>query len=235
MIVVPLVVGGEVDRHAQRRPDGRARRRTSRPNEFDLTKLFAGQASIALQNAETHGAVTVRAEHDALTGLRNHGAFQRELGEPCDPAASGGPFAVLMMDLDAFKAFNDTRGHPAGDALLTGDRAGDERRDPRRRPRLPLRRRRVRGDPARRGPDRRPTRSPSGCAAPWRSCPARTAAGLDQRRRRLLPGRRPLEGRPRRRRRPVDVPRQADRARSPTARPSRRPVPARPSTRRPSR
>jgi diguanylate cyclase (GGDEF)-like protein/PAS domain S-box-containing protein len=86
-------------------------------NEFELTKLFAGQASIALHNAEAHRAVEVRAELDALTGLRNHGAFQRELGEAITSGGRTG-FAVLMMDLDSFKAFNDTYGHPAGDALL---------------------------------------------------------------------------------------------------------------------
>ena len=84
-------------------------------HEFELVKLFTAQASIALQNAETHGAVKSRAEHDALTGLRNHGAFQHDLGSAI---ASGVPFALLMMDLDGFKAFNDARGHPAGDALL---------------------------------------------------------------------------------------------------------------------
>ena len=46
-------------------------------DEFELCQLFAAQASIALRNAEAHGAVVTRAEHDALTGLRNHGAFQR--------------------------------------------------------------------------------------------------------------------------------------------------------------
>ena len=51
------------------------------PNEYELTKLFAGQASIAMQNAEAHGEVRVRAEQDALTGLRNHGSFQRDLGD----------------------------------------------------------------------------------------------------------------------------------------------------------
>jgi diguanylate cyclase (GGDEF)-like protein len=84
-------------------------------NEFELTKLFAAQASIAMQNAEAHGEVRVRAEQDALTGLRNHGAFQRELGAAVD---AGRPFALLMLDLDAFKRFNDAMGHPAGDSLL---------------------------------------------------------------------------------------------------------------------
>ena len=85
-------------------------------NEFELVKLFAGQASIALQNAEAHGEVRVRAERDALTGLRNHGSFQRELLEAVEQPA--GRFSVLMLDLDSFKAFNDALGHPAGDALL---------------------------------------------------------------------------------------------------------------------
>ena len=67
MIVVPLLVGGEaigtlnIGRMGEEEAFFTA-------NEFDLTKLFAGQASIALQNAETHGEVRVRAEHDALTG-----------------------------------------------------------------------------------------------------------------------------------------------------------------------
>src|SRR4029077_20337552 len=60
----------------------------------------------------------VRAEHDSLTGLRNHGSFQRELGEAVASDARGRPISILMLDLDAFKAYNDACGHPAGDALL---------------------------------------------------------------------------------------------------------------------
>jgi len=114
MIVCPLAVGREVVGTLNVSRMGRAEAHFSQ-DEFELVKLFASQASIALRNAELHGEVVTRAEHDTLTGLRNHGAFQRELGEEVSRAR---PFALLMLDLDAFKAYNDTHGHPAGDALL---------------------------------------------------------------------------------------------------------------------
>jgi diguanylate cyclase (GGDEF)-like protein len=115
MIVVPLLVDGEAIGSLNIGRMGEAEAAFTE-NEFELTQLFAGQASIALQNAEIHGAVRVRAEQDALTGLRNHGSFQRELGDTV--AEAGRPFSILMLDMDAFKAFNDACGHPAGDALL---------------------------------------------------------------------------------------------------------------------
>ena len=114
MIVCPLMVGGEVVGTLNVSRMGGPEAHFS-GDEFELVQLFAAQASIALRNAETHGEMVTRAERDALTGLRNHGAFQRELGEA---VAAGRPFALLMMDLDAFKAYNDSHGHPAGDALL---------------------------------------------------------------------------------------------------------------------
>ncbi|TAK01815.1 MAG: EAL domain-containing protein [Chloroflexota bacterium] len=116
MIIVPLIVEGEVLGTLNIGRMGREESHFSE-NEFELTKLFAAQAAIALRNAETHGEVKVQAERDALTGLRNHGSFQRELGATV--AAPGDQrFAVLMMDLDRFKTYNDTVGHPAGDLLL---------------------------------------------------------------------------------------------------------------------
>ncbi len=83
--------------------------------EFELVQLFAAHVSIALQNAETHSAVAVRARTDDLTGLLNHGTFEDWLAEA---VAAGNPFSLVMLDLDDFKTVNDTLGHQAGDRFL---------------------------------------------------------------------------------------------------------------------
>jgi diguanylate cyclase (GGDEF)-like protein len=114
IIVVPLRVHGEVVGSLNLNRVGGSEAIFTE-HEFELSKLFASQASMALQNAEAHLTVASRADLDALTGLRNHGTFQRDLAAMIDAEQ---PFSLLMMDLDSFKAFNDTHGHPSGDALL---------------------------------------------------------------------------------------------------------------------
>ena len=83
--------------------------------EFELVKLFAAQVSIALNNAEIHRAVEIRARSDDLTGLLNHGTFQEFLVQR---VREGGPFSLIMLDLDDFRAINNELGHQAGDRLL---------------------------------------------------------------------------------------------------------------------
>jgi diguanylate cyclase (GGDEF)-like protein len=61
-----------------------------------------------------------RAEHDALTGLLTPGELRRRLGRIVARAsvARTARFALLFVDTDRFKEWNDTHGHAAGDALL---------------------------------------------------------------------------------------------------------------------
>jgi len=58
------------------------------------------------------------AHHDALTGLPNRTLFHKRLVQAIARSRRGEPFAVHCLDLDRFKAVNDTLGHPIGDALL---------------------------------------------------------------------------------------------------------------------
>jgi diguanylate cyclase (GGDEF)-like protein/PAS domain S-box-containing protein len=58
------------------------------------------------------------AHHDALTGLPNRRSLVEDLEERVRNANAERPLPLLLFDLDGFKAYNDTFGHPAGDALL---------------------------------------------------------------------------------------------------------------------
>jgi GGDEF domain-containing protein len=58
-------------------------------------------------------------DHDLLTRLPNRRLLQAQLAQGLEQAKDGGtPLAVAFMDLDGFKALNDTHGHEAGDRAL---------------------------------------------------------------------------------------------------------------------
>ncbi|MFO1216877.1 MAG: diguanylate cyclase [Burkholderiaceae bacterium] len=59
------------------------------------------------------------ATHDGATGLPNRGLLLDRLEQACSRARrSGGPFVVALLDVDRFKAINDSLGHAVGDAVL---------------------------------------------------------------------------------------------------------------------
>ncbi len=68
-----------------------------------------------IDRADMIGQLTDEALTDALTGLPNRRAWDAEIA---DALQGSGPVAVAMLDIDHFKRFNDTNGHPAGDRLL---------------------------------------------------------------------------------------------------------------------
>lgn len=75
------------------------------------TQLRNLNGELELQNAELNEQVRL----DALTRLAN----RRALGAALEQVlADGSPFCVALMDIDHFKAVNDTHGHAAGDAVL---------------------------------------------------------------------------------------------------------------------
>ncbi|RMG20330.1 MAG: sensor domain-containing diguanylate cyclase [Deltaproteobacteria bacterium] len=78
-------------------------------------ETLAAQAAVAIQNARLYELATV----DALTGLYVRRYFDLRLHEEwMEVKRYGGDFAVLFLDLDDFKALNDTHGHLVGDEVL---------------------------------------------------------------------------------------------------------------------
>ena len=117
VIAVPMVVGGRVigaisaqsyeqDAYTER--------------HMQLLGAIAEQSGVAVQNARLYEHARVLADHDPLTELLHHRGIQERLSIELKRAQrSEGKLALLMIDVDKFKIFNDTYGHPAGDRVLT--------------------------------------------------------------------------------------------------------------------
>jgi len=87
--------------------------------ELRLLGLLSDQAAVAISNASLHKMMTEQANSDIVTGLPNRRALDERLEEEVRSAKkTNSHFAVIMMDLDGFKAVNDTYGHTVGDEVL---------------------------------------------------------------------------------------------------------------------
>lgn len=85
---------------------------------FDAVELRARVRS-ALRLKRYHDLLTTKAQIDALTGLWNRGYFDNQLAiELSVLERKGVPVSVAMVDVDHFKAVNDTHGHLFGDMAL---------------------------------------------------------------------------------------------------------------------
>jgi len=86
-----------------------------------LLAAICNQMAVAVKRARLYEETRALSQHDSLTGLANRYLMNDALMKTfAHSHRSGIPCSVIMLDLDHFKDFNDTYGHVAGDAVLTG-------------------------------------------------------------------------------------------------------------------
>ncbi|HEX6722907.1 MAG TPA: diguanylate cyclase, partial [Burkholderiaceae bacterium] len=89
---------------------------------LDVSELMLREQELNVLNArlaQLNQELSVLSQTDPLTGLANRRAFDLRLAEEVSRAARHHmPLALMVIDIDHFKAYNDRYGHPAGDACL---------------------------------------------------------------------------------------------------------------------
>lgn len=115
-LAVPLIAGGKVigvlgclSKQARRLKD----------NEITLLLAVLNTASVSIENALLYEKTEKMARFDELTGLYNYRELHHRLDEELERAARfKHSLALLMIDVDNFKDYNDNNGHDQGDAAL---------------------------------------------------------------------------------------------------------------------
>ena len=115
-IAIPLIVGARVvgaleARHTEPQPATR--------DGVEILEMLATHAATAIESARLHEIIEERSQVDALTRLFNRRRLDTDLDAECKRCVRyGRPMALVMLDVDHFKAFNDTHGHPKADTAL---------------------------------------------------------------------------------------------------------------------
>jgi diguanylate cyclase (GGDEF)-like protein len=114
-VAIPMVVGGQVIGVIE----VRTRQWPLSMPTLEALGLLALQAATAIDAAQLHTEAEQLANTDPLTRLANRRQFDADLRvEVSAGLRYGRPLGLLMADIDHFKAYNDSFGHPAADAVL---------------------------------------------------------------------------------------------------------------------
>ena len=115
-IAIPLIVGARVVGVLE------ARNNEAQPatkEVIEILEMLATHAATAIESARLHEVIEERSQMDALTRLFNRRRLDQDLETECKRSLRyGRPLALVMLDVDHFKAFNDSHGHPQGDIAL---------------------------------------------------------------------------------------------------------------------
>ncbi len=117
LLMVPLATGDQVFGVVEfYRAKGRP---VFSGSDVNLGQALAAQAAVALANANLHTEVHALAVTDSLTNLPNYRALDKALHREFARASRyGQPLSILILDIDSFKVYNDSYGHPAGNERL---------------------------------------------------------------------------------------------------------------------
>jgi len=121
-LCVPLVAQGETlgVLHLESGPGAEGQESGPAVPKEQLALTVAEDLALALANLRLRETLRSRAIRDPLTGMFNRRYMEETLERELKRAMrTGSPLAVIMMDLDHFKDYNDTYGHNAGDEILS--------------------------------------------------------------------------------------------------------------------
>ena len=113
---IPLIVGARVVGVLEARHFAG---RVATVEAVEVLEMLAAHAATAIESARLNQVAEDRSQLDPLTRLQNRRRLDEDLEAECKRCARyGRPLAFVMLDVDHFKAFNDTHGHPQADLAL---------------------------------------------------------------------------------------------------------------------